>query len=172
MRFAGRGYRGHDPGWSFSPLSGEGAAKTGGRFNRRGQRALYLALDAITAVGECTQGFTLRMLPLLLCEYDVDIDPVADLRDGPGRRTHRVALADLGCGWLTHLRAGTVAPSWKVADRLHRKGFAGILAPAFFPGATAANCNLILWRWGPDLPAKVSAYDPTGRLPKDQLSWR
>jgi RES domain-containing protein len=31
--------------------------------------------------------------------------------------------------------------------------------------------NLVLWRWGPDLPHKVTVYDPTGKLPKNQLSW-
>ncbi len=158
--------------WSFSPLSGEGAAKTGGRFNRRGAPTLYLSLDPMTAIGECTQGFSQRMMPLLLCEYDVDIARVADLRDDAGRSAHRVSLEDLGCPWLKHARAGTVAPSWRVAERLRRKGYAGMLAPSFFPGATAANTNLILWRWGPDLPDKVIVHDPTGRLPRDQLSWR
>lgn len=143
MNFAGRCYRAHDPKWSFSPLSGEGAAKSGGRFNRKGERTLYLSLDPITAVGESMQGFTMRMLPLLLCEYDVDIEQVADLRDDSGRRRHRTPLADLACPWLAHQRAGTVAPSWKVAERLRRKGFAGMLAPSFFPGATGDNNNLI-----------------------------
>jgi hypothetical protein len=31
--------------------------------------------------------------------------------------------------------------------------------------------NLVLWRWGADLPQKISIYDPTGKLPKNQLSW-
>lgn len=26
--------------------------------------------------------------------------------------------------------------------------------------------------WGQDLPHKVRVFDPSGRLPKDQLSWR
>jgi RES domain-containing protein len=30
----------------------------------------------------------------------------------------------------------------------------------------------VLWDWGPDLPHKVTVFDPSGRLPKDQLSWR
>ncbi len=172
MRFAGRCYRGHDPAWSFSPLSGEGAAKTGGRFNRKGKPTLYLSLDIMTSVGECTQGLTQRLLPLTMCEYDVDCDPVADLRDDAGRDRHSVTMAELGCAWLRHLRAGENAPSWLVGERLDAEGFAGLLAPSFVPNATAANCNLILWRWGPDLPNRVAVFDPTGRLPKDQISWK
>src|SRR3546814_4807925 len=72
LRFEGRCFRGHDPAWSFSPVSGEGAAITGGRFNRKGEPTLYLALDIMTAVSECTQGFSHRLQPLTMCEYDVD----------------------------------------------------------------------------------------------------
>lgn len=171
MRFRGRCYRGHDPAWSFTPLSGEGAAITGGRFNRKGQAALYLALDVMTAVAECTQGFSFRLQPLTMCEYDVDCEPLADLRDAEGRARHDVPLDDLACGWLTCLRARREAPSWRVADRLRAEGHAGMLVPSFVPGATPANHNLVLWRWGPELPCQVKVHDPAGRLPKNQLSW-
>jgi len=171
LRFTGRCYRGHDPTWSFSPLSGAGAAKTGGRFNRKGRPTLYLSLDVMTSIGECTQGLTQRLLPLTMCEYDVDCEPVADLRDGAGRDHHGITLAELGCAWLRHLRDGGDAPSWLVAERLEADGFVGMLAPSFVPHATEANCTLILWRWGPELPARIVVFDPTGRLPRDQLSW-
>ena len=72
MIYRGRAYRGHDPYWSFAPTSGEGARLTGGRFNRKGDAALYLSLDPMTAVMEITQGFTNRLPPITLCEYDVD----------------------------------------------------------------------------------------------------
>jgi RES domain-containing protein len=48
---------------------------------------------------------------------------------------------------------------------------AGMLVPSFANGATADDQNLVLWRWGPDLPHRVMVYDPTGRLPKSQPSW-
>lgn len=171
MRFTGRCYRGHDPAWSFTPLSGEGAAITGGRFNRKGERALYLALDIMTAVAECTQGFSHRLQPLLMCEYDVDCEDIADLREDAGRRKHKVAGEDLACGWLSCQLARREAPSWLVADRLRGEGYAGILVPSFVPGASDANRNLVLWRWGADLPHQVQVFDPSGRLPKNQLSW-
>jgi len=172
LRFVGRCYRGHDPRWSFSPLSGLGAAKSGGRFNRRGEETLYLSLDVVTAVGECTQGFAHRLNPLVMCEYDVDSTDIADLRDDEGRARHSVELAELDCAWLTALRAGRDARSWLVADRLRAEGLVGVLVPSFVPGASAANANLVLWQWGPDLPHKVAVFDPSGRLPKNQLSWR
>jgi RES domain-containing protein len=171
LRFQGRCYRGHDPAWSFTPLSGEGAAITGGRFNREGERALYLSLDVMTAVGECTQGFSHRLQPLLMCEYDVDCDPVADLRDEAGCARHGVAQEDLACGWLGHMRQRRDAPSWLVADRLRSEGHSGILVPSFVPGTAANHFNLVLWRWGPELPNRIRVYDPSGRLPANQLSW-
>jgi RES domain-containing protein len=171
MRFVGRCYRGHDPMWSFSPLSGEGAAKTGGRFNRPGEPTLYLSLSIMTAVGECTQGLGRRLLPLTMCEYDIDCTPVADLRTEADRAALGVAMADLAGGWLVPLRAGRTAPSWRVADALKAEGYAGMLVPSFAPGAGAGDDNLILWRWGPDLPTRVAVFDPGGRLPRDQRSW-
>lgn len=158
--------------WSFSPISGEGAAKVGGRFNRKGDPTLYLALDIITAVNECTQGLGQRLQPLTMCEYDVDCEPVADLRTETGRAAHAIGLGELGCAWLTLSRAGREVPSWQATDRLKDASFAGMLVPSFAPGAGRESHNLVLWRWGPDLPASVIVFDPAGRLPRDQLSWR
>lgn len=171
MRFEGRCYRGHDPRWSFTPISGEGAALTGGRFNRKGEPTLYLSLDAMTAIAECTQGFGNRLLPLTMCEYDVDCDPVADLRDEAGRAGLGIDHDDLACSWLDFQLAGKDAPSWLVADRLRSAGYCGMLVPSFAVGATDANRNLVLWTWGPDLPNRVVVHDPGGRLPGNQLSW-
>ena len=43
------------PAYAGTPLSGMGAARRGGRFNRPGQEALYLALDEATALAEYKQ---------------------------------------------------------------------------------------------------------------------
>ncbi len=171
MRFVGRGFRGHDPAWSFSPLSGGGAAITCGRFNRKGEPTLYLSLDVMTAIGECTQRFSQRLQPLTMCEYDIDCEGIADLGDDAGCASLGIDPADLACGWLACLRAGRQAPSWQVADRLKAAGHNGMLVRSFVPGATARNINLVLWRWGADLPHQVRVFDPDRRLPKDQTSW-
>ena len=48
-------YRMHVPRWAVAPTSGAGAGKHGGRVNRIGLNALYLALDVNTAVREYQQ---------------------------------------------------------------------------------------------------------------------
>lgn len=45
-------YRVHSPRWASAPTSGEGAARHGGRANRPGISALYLALEPETALLE------------------------------------------------------------------------------------------------------------------------
>ena len=166
MRFKGRAYRAHDPRWSFDPTSGKGAAITGGRFNIKGQEALYLSLEAVTALAECTQGFANRMLPLTLCEYDIDCDGVADLTDSGVRKSLGVSDADMACAWLSFQHKGKIAPSQSVAQALKAKGMIGALVPSFVQGIHGGAVNLVLWQWSDRLPCKVTVYDPEGRLPK------
>jgi RES domain-containing protein len=169
--FRGRAYRGHDPYWSFAPTSGEGARLTGGRFNRKGEATLYLSLDAVTAVMEITQGFTNRLPPITLCEYDIDCADIADLRDETSQAAHNIKSADMACGWMSHQLSGRIAPSQAIAKTLRGRGFTGAIVPSYVPGATADDINLVLWKWGPDLPHKISVFDPGSRLPKNQRSW-
>jgi len=171
VHFKGVAYRAHDPRWSFKPLSGEGAALYGSRYNRKGLPALYLALDAITAVREITQGFARKFDPCVLCSYDVDCKPLADLRTESGRSDHHVKLTEMRCAWFLEAASGKEPASWQIAARLIVEGYAGLLTPSFAPGATEDAHNLVLWKWGAALPTKVSVYDPSGRLPKNQLSW-
>lgn len=171
MRFAGTCYRAHDPRWSFKPVSGEGAAIRGARFNPRGVPALYLALTIMTAVKEANQGLAHRIDPCVLCSYDVDCADITDLRSAAGQEAAGVAFADLACGWAGFLADGKEPPSWRVFHRLTQQGAAGILVPSFAPGAAEMDQNLVLWRWGEALPHKVSVIDPSGRLPHNQLSW-
>lgn len=164
MHFIGRAYRAHDPRWSFEPTSGKGAEISGGRFNVKGQAAFYLALEAITALAECTQGFANRMLPLTLCEYDVDCDAVADLTDEAALKELKIGKAALACPWMQFQRSGKIAPSQAVAKKLMKAGYAGAIVPCFVPGIHAGAKNLVLWKWSEKLPSKVTVYDPGGRL--------
>jgi RES domain-containing protein len=172
LRFRGTAYRAHDPRWSFRPLSGEGAAIHGGRFNPKGVAALYLALDPMTAVKEANQGFAHKIEPCVLCSYDVDCQDIVDLRTDRARKASGVATEDMGNAWFSFLAEGREPPSWRIARRLIGQGAAGIVAPSYAPGAAPADYNLILWRWSDRPPHKVAVFDPSGRLPKDQLSWR
>ncbi len=171
MRFRGECFRAHDPNWAWSPLSGAGAALKGRRFNWPGLETLYLSLTYNTVFREVSGGFAHRLTPYVLCSYDVDCDGIADLRTDADRAALGVDLSDLACAWGNALVAGREPDSWTVVRRLMTAGHAGILVPSFANGATADDQNLVLWRWGPDLPHKVMVYDPTRKIPKNQLSW-
>jgi RES domain-containing protein len=171
LRFTGTCYRAHDPRWAFKPASGDGAAIKGARFNPKGVKTLYLALSIMTAVKEANQGFAHRIDPCVLCSYDIDCADIVDLTTERGRAEHGVSLEEMACSWAGALAEGRRPVSWAIYDRLHPRGTAGILVPSFAPGTEAGDRNLVLWTWGPDLPHRVNVYDPSGRLPKDQLSW-
>ena len=171
MRFTAECFRAHDPNWSWSPLSGAGAALKGRRFNWPGLEALYLSLSFNTVFREVSGGFAHRLTPYVLCSYGVNCEDIVDLRTEAGRAEAGVDLDDLACAWGDALIARREPASWGVVRRLIAQGQSGILVPSFAHGATTDDQNLVLWRWGPELPHKVMVYDPTGRLPMNSLSW-
>ena len=171
MRFVGECFRAHDPAWSWSPLSGAGAALKGRRFNWPGLETLYLSLSFNTVFREVSGGFAHRLTPYVLCSYDVDCEDIVDLRTDADRASQGVASSDLACAWGDALIAGREPETWGVVRRLIADGCAGILVPSFANGATGDDQNLVLWRWGPNPPHKVMVHDPTGKLAKNQLSW-
>ena len=132
---------------------------------------LYLSLNFNTVFREVSAGFAHRLTPYVLCSYDVDCEDIVDLRTEAGRTAHGVALDDLACAWGSALIDRREPTSWTIVRRLRAEGCAGILVPSFAHGATEEDHNLVLWRWGRDLPHRVAVYDPTGKLPKNQLSW-
>lgn len=145
--------------------SRRGAALKGGRFNRAGQPALYLSTDFICAVLEYCQGTLARLQPVLACRYEIDVDGIIDLSTESARESHGIPFADLANPWASIVARGKEPASWTLADQLQSKGAAGILVPSFVPRAPEGASNLVLWRWGPDLPTKVSVMDDDGRLP-------
>jgi RES domain-containing protein len=171
LRFAGVCYRAHDPRWSFKPISGDGAAIRGARFNPKGVPALYLALGIVTAIKEANQGLAHRIDPCVLCAYDVDCEHIVDLRTEDDRRRADVRLETMACAWMDWVGSNRRPPSWSLHDRFAGEGAAGLLVPSFAPGADAADQNLVLWKWAPDPPHSVRVFDPSGRLPANQLSW-
>jgi RES domain-containing protein len=154
--------------WSFKPLSGDGAAVHGGRFNPKGIPALYLALTIETAIKEAAgDAFAFRINPCVLCCYDVDCGDLVDLRADAGRAEHGVVLADLACEWEFDVLGQREPASWRLARRLAAHGIAGILVPSFAPGASSRDDNLVLWDWSDRPPHQVRVFDPSGRLPRD-----
>lgn len=153
-------YRALNPVWVRDPLSGEGARRHGGRFNAKGTPALYLALDAMTAVREVSQiGQPLQ--PTVLVSYHVDAGPIFDGLDPTALQRFDMIPAMLAAtDWRLHQPAVTQT----LAARLIADGYAGMRAPSFARGTPPSAMNLILWHWGPDLPTRVTLIDDERRL--------
>jgi RES domain-containing protein len=88
------------------------------------------------------------------------------LRNDAGRKAAVVNLSDMACAWALDLAEGRAPASWRIANQL-RKAATGILVPSFANGAREDMHNLVLWTW----ERRVSAHDPSRRLPRDQRSW-
>jgi RES domain-containing protein len=91
-------YRMHVPRWAVAPTSGAGAGRHGGRANRIGLNALYLALDANTAIREYQQISPL-MPPGTLVSYQLTIDPIVDFTSGYQSGTWSALWEDFYCDW-------------------------------------------------------------------------
>lgn len=103
-------YRIHTPRRAVSPTSGESAARHGGRANRPGVRALYLALETETAVREYEQISTL-LPPGTLVSYEVKIERVVDLRAGYMADNCASLWEDfITCDWRNLWFSGRIAP--------------------------------------------------------------
>ncbi len=157
-------YRAHSPQWSWNPVSGEGARRWGGRFNRRGVPALYLSFSALTAMREALPLDRPRQ-PLTLCAYRVDVDPVFDATDESHLASLGIKSSDLSTpGWEAQMLAGEIPASQALADRLLGEGHVGMCVQSFAAGADRDDVNLVLWRWGDAYPARVEFIDDEGRL--------
>lgn len=167
IRYRGAVYRAHDPKWSFDPLSGEGAARLGGRFNPVGVPTLYTSVGVETAIAEVSKGGLCP--PVTIVAYLVDCADVVDLSTAAARRKAKIASRELDCPWEAFLANGQTPPSWDLASRMIASGAAGLLVPSFAPNA--AGTNLVLWKFGPDPPYRIVVHDHLGRLPRDQSSW-
>jgi RES domain-containing protein len=155
-------YRAHDPRWAFAPASGAGAAVHGGRFNPKGQPALYLALAVETVFKEVTQGLPHRFDPLTVCAYDVACEGIADLTDPAARAAAGVRFEDMACAWMYELAKGRRPRSWDIHAQLAGAGAAGILVPSFARFARPDERNLVLWTWSDDPPQSVRVVDRAG----------
>jgi hypothetical protein len=104
-----------------APLSGDGAARAGGRWNPRGVPALYFSADHGTAIAEHMQGGLIH--PGRLAPFDVENAAILDLTDVAIRTSLAVDDALLYLPWR-HARG--------IARRIPDSG-------AFADAATAAG---------------------------------
>ena len=172
MRFTGLTYRAHNPAWAFSPTSGAGAARLGGRFNPVGIEALSSSLSDTGAIAEYQQGFSHRPLPRTLCAYNVDCDDIVDLTAPDELNRHHIILADLASPWEMQYDEGRIPTTWEIAFRLIDEGVSGIIVPSFASNAPPQAKNLVLWDWSDKPPHQVILIDDNHYLPRNQSSWK
>ena len=145
-RFTGPLYRALNPVYAREPLSGRGAERHGGRFNRKGTVALYTALDPATALREANQVGSLQ--PTVLVSYRADLGPIfdtGDTRELERRGVSARALADPG--WRAKMLERRPVPTQDFAHGLVADGFVGLLTRSFAKGMSEINLNIVLWRW-------------------------
>jgi RES domain-containing protein len=159
-------WRAYVPRWSYLPLSGEGAARFGGRWNPAGVPSIYAARELSTAWAEYNQGFVQH--PALIAQLELTGARLADL-------TKQMILDELGidgsvhrCEWRSELAQGIEPQTHRVYRQLVAAGFDGVVYPSFMsPGGTC----VALWHWnGPGQPI-LRIVDPEGRIPISARSW-
>jgi RES domain-containing protein len=160
-------YRAHTPEWASQPLSGAGAASKGGRLNRPGLPALYLADSQDTAIAEYQQLSPL-MPPLTLVAYHVALERVVDFRHGFDPAHWAPLWQQLTCDWrrLAFFER-TEPPSWVLSDQVLDVGGQGVL----FRSHRGPGHNLVIYTemLGPN--DVLAVHDPAERLPRDRASW-
>lgn len=162
VAFAGTLYRALNPVWAHKPLSGEGAARLGGRFNPRGVVALYCSLDPLTALRESNQVGDLQ--PTTLVAYRAAIERVFRGDDGAAPARFGMTAQDLAdSGWRVAMHEDGEAPTQRFARGLIERGFNGLITPSFARGVNAEARNLVLWRCG-EAEAVLEPIDEEGRL--------
>lgn len=158
-------FRAHNPYWSYTPFSGAGAARAGGRFNRPGCSALYLSLDQATSAAEYQQDNELTE-PYLQVAYVANLPDLVDLRllDDEWDELWK----DWDCDWRQLYVDGNEPPTWLLFDMLVDSNATGLIFPSF---ARKGGINVVLYT-DALAPAWLVAHDPNNLLPKDQSSWK
>lgn len=161
-------YRAHTPEWASRPTSGAGAALKGGRFNREGVEALYLALDEVTALREYQQTSPF-LPPCTICSYTVSLENLVDLR----QLSHGEPWDDLWHSWQEdwrHLKFDLhiEPPTWVLGDLVLGADHTGIIFPSM---ANPGGVNVVVFNEQIKGGSKIEVNDPDGRLPDDRSSW-
>jgi len=162
-------FRAFTPKWAHAPESGAGASLAGGRFNRPGLEARYLAADAETALAEY-QGESPLLPPATLVTFLVTVRAVVDFTDGFDAAHWSPIWAEAYGNWKgMAFLDGVEPPSWVIGDLVRDAGHAGIL---YRSTRRAGGVCLVLF---PEMQGvtgfEASVHDPAAQLPRDAASW-
>jgi RES domain-containing protein len=161
-------YRMHTPKWAVAPTSGAGAALHGGRANRPGVAALYLSLEAQTAIDEYQQVSPL-LPPGTMVSYQVTVDSVLDFGAGNDPAQWSALWEEFFCDWRElWFNQHIEPPSWVLGDEAIAAGAKGIL---FTSQARRGGTNLMLYTDFLGAADLIKVYDPAHALPRNQQSW-
>ena len=150
-------YRMHAPKWAVAPTSGAGAAKHGGRANRPGVEALYLAMEAQTALSEYQQLSTL-LPPGTLTSYQLTVSQVVDFTGGYNAPAWDPIWEDFYCDWRElWFNQQVEPPSWTIGDMVIAEGAKGILFPSRLSNS---GTNLVLFTQFLAIPDRLDVFDP------------
>ena len=159
-------WRAFVPRWAYLPLSGEGAARFGGRWNPVGAPTIYAARELSTAWAEYNQGFVQH--PALIVQLRLDGAQLVDLSDPATLSARGEDPALHNCEWRDALDRGEVPQTHHLRRRLLAEGADGVVYPSFMsPGGTC----VALWRWNAPGAPRLVVIDPDRRLPKTPASW-
>lgn len=159
-------WRAYVPRWAHAPLSGDGAAAFGGRWNPVGSPTIYAARELSTAWAEYNQGFVQH--PALIARLILSNACLVDLTDDRILDGYEIDPLIHNCEWRAELDAGSVPETHRLRDRLLAQGVDGVIYPSFMsPGGTC----VALWRWNGKGQPSLTVVDPDRRLPKSPASW-
>ena len=150
-------------------FSGGGAAKSGGRWNPSGMKAIYASLDVITATHEAYQNFlhfgfpTIAIEPRVMAGAAVSLSKILDLTDAKIRRQLGFTLKDLVTeDWRAIQDRGQESWTQTIGRCAKQAGFDGMIVPS---ARTKDGHNIVIFHDATTKNVKIKILAPH-KLPK------